>query len=72
MSRHAGAIRLDRFYLGGTVEFTVEVLGAWKVRDVPTRLDPIFHLTQGLRPGLTHSAPYGAAALALAALLVFF
>jgi hypothetical protein len=50
MSRHAGAIRLDRFYLGGTVEFTVEVLGAWKVRDAPTGLAPIFPSYPGLTP----------------------
>jgi len=38
---------------------------------VPTGLDPISQSTQGLRPGLTYSAPNGAVALPLAASLLF-
>ena len=39
---------------------------------VPTGLDPISLHTQGLRPGLTHPAPNGAAVLPVTPPLPFF
>jgi hypothetical protein len=43
-----------------------------EVGAVPTGLGPISQSTQGLHPGLTHSAPNGAVALALTSPLPFF
>jgi len=45
--------------------------GCVEGRAVPTGLAPIFHFTQGLRPGLTDSAPNAAGALPLTALQLF-